>query len=87
MSNVKEKQQLQQNITSNMNEFTEEQKIDLNLFFKNCVLPKDEVILKDKLLETVDYRRDLMKKDINLFIEISPFYFISAKLVRFYSQI
>lgn len=54
---------------------------ELKQFFKNCVLPRDKEKLKEKLKESVSYRRELVHCIDTNFEESFSFYFVSPDLV------
>lgn len=61
------------------NELSEE---DLKKFLKHCVVSKDRVQLKEKLLDSVALRRRLLKDDDVEFRDFFKFYFVDPSLVR-----
>lgn len=51
-------------------------------FLKYCVVKNDKKKLKDKLSETIDLRRKLLKENNEEFHEFMAFYFVDPELVR-----
>lgn len=64
-------------------ELTEEQKEDYRQFFKNCVVAKEKELIKQKLRESVDYRKSMMADYSDDFNSIFDFYFVSPDLIKF----
>lgn len=66
--------------TSN-DELDDQDKADVNNFFRTCQLPKDKAILKSKLIETKEYRREMIANSFDEYKEMWNFYFVCPELV------
>lgn len=59
---------------------------DLLTFFKTCVVKNELNELKDKLTESVAFRRKLLRKEMADIKTMFPFYFADPRLVRKLNQ-
>lgn len=66
---------------------TDEESKRVLSFYKTCVLPADLNDLKEKLKDTIQLRRELIKKKETNFPELFPFYFASSDLILYDFQI
>lgn len=62
-------------------QLTEEKKEEIRNFFKRCVLPKQRNDVEAKMVETKDYRRELIIGNFEEFREIWDIYFAVPELV------
>lgn len=63
-------------------EFSEDEKQKLLIFFKTCLVHKNRAQLIEKLKETVEFRCLLLTSDKDSLSEIFPFYFTCPSLVN-----
>lgn len=59
----------------------DEEKEEINNFFKRCVLPKQRKKVAKRLAETKDYRRELIDSDFDAYKEMWNFYFAVPEIV------
>lgn len=64
-------------------QYSEEEKLELLLFFKTCLIPKDKSKLLQTLKETIQFRKELYACDSTIFADSFKFYFISPDIVSF----
>lgn len=70
-----------QNMTLNEKPFSEEEKNEIMMYFKTCVVRNEKTSLIEKLKETVNLRIDIMKNAETNITESFPFYFVEPSLV------
>lgn len=61
---------------------TDEEKKDVQNFFKRCVVTKERKEVEQKLRETKEYRRELIENSLEDYKKMWDFYFIAPDLVR-----
>lgn len=70
-----------QNMSLNEKAFSEEEKKEIIMYFKACVVRIEKTSLISKLKETVNLRIEIMKNAETNITEIFPFYFVEPDLV------
>lgn len=68
-------------IQQNEPELSQEEKDELTLFFKTCVVPDQKLALLRKLEATVQFRTTMLKDATTNFTELFPFYFVCPDIV------
>lgn len=63
-------------------DYGEEEKQELQIFFKTCLVHKNKAQLIQKLKQTVEFRCSLLRSNKESLRETFPFYFTSPNLVN-----
>lgn len=64
---------------------SDEEKEDLMLFFKNCIIPRDKPKLLETLKETISFRKEIFALEATRLANCFAFYFTSPDIVSNYS--
>lgn len=74
-------QSANEDLNNNIIELTEDDKNEIKHFFKTFVLPKHKGLLKSKLLETRDFRKQMIRSEFAEYKSYWSFYFVNPELV------
>lgn len=68
-------------LESSQVELIDQEKADVKNFFRTCHLPKDKDVLKAKMVESKEYRREMIHSSFGEYKEMWNFYFVCPELV------